>query len=175
MKLNDGSRGKKKKKKKKGKPKLKAIYFHWGMRLCSGTINRARAKAQRYEERRRKDTKRPRVAQRLDLWHTKLSFRYFVVFLFLHFVNSFWVRLPNAVGICLKSEIKRQTSPSVPSLSRPQWTGATSRTYICFFITTTRPHWFICHVVPRMRSNHRSWGKRHPSSFSSNHTDFVTE
>lgn len=54
----------------KGKPKLKAIYFHWGMWHCSGTINglnidtdMERENKKKRERERDKDTKQWLVAQ----------------------------------------------------------------------------------------------------------------
>lgn len=60
MKLSDAGRG------KKGKPKLKAIYFHWGMWLCSGTINGLSVDTEIWRWRERKSTTE---VQRSDWWH----------------------------------------------------------------------------------------------------------
>lgn len=53
----------------KGKPKLKAIYFHWGMWHCSGTINRLSVDTEIWgegtheKEKRDKNTKKWLMAQ----------------------------------------------------------------------------------------------------------------
>lgn len=83
----------------KGKPKLKAIYFHWGMWHCSGTINglsidteiwgeRTKKKRQRYKE-MSGATDESRERESLDQGRLTLMI-YIIVFLllFLHFLQS---------------------------------------------------------------------------------------
>lgn len=47
----------------KGKPKLKAIYFHWGMWHCSGTINGLSIDTEIWKERTKKRQRFKEMAQ----------------------------------------------------------------------------------------------------------------
>lgn len=53
----------------KGKPKLKAIYFHWGMWHCSGTINGLNIDTDMERENKKKERERETKIQSNDWWH----------------------------------------------------------------------------------------------------------